>query len=257
MRKKAYHYLLLAVLAVTFAVCGLANAASRDISREPSTRAETLCHVSPGNPDIAHTIVVSQWAVSAHLAHGDTMGECTEECVGPPAPVAKTGQTRCWRHETGLPISCNGTGQDGEFQAGVSVKPRFTDNGDGTVTDNLTGLVWLRDANCFGDWTWTDALSAANTLADGSCDLTDGSVVGDWRLPNLRELLSLIDYQESFPALPKKHPFSRVRSSSYWSSTSSARNPDTAWFVLMLSGNIGTSGGEGEGSYVWPVRGGL
>ena len=45
--------------------------------------------------------------------------------------------------------------------------PRFTDNSDGTVTDNLTGLIWLKDANCFGDRTWISALSDANGLASG------------------------------------------------------------------------------------------
>ena len=58
--------------------------------------------------------------------------------------------------------------------------PRFTDNLDGTATDNLTGLIWLKDANCFGPRTWSDALSVCNGLADGSCWLTDGSDAGDF-----------------------------------------------------------------------------
>jgi hypothetical protein len=66
------------------------------------------------------------------------------------APVPKTGQTTCW-DEHGEPINCEGTGQDGELQKGVPwPDPRFTDNADGTVTDNLTGLIWLRNADCFG-----------------------------------------------------------------------------------------------------------
>ena len=71
--------------------------------------------------------------------------------------------------------------------------PRFTDNGNGTVTDNLTGLIWLKNANCFGAKDWAMALSDANTLNNGECGLTDGSVEGDWRLPNVREMQSLID----------------------------------------------------------------
>jgi len=42
--------------------------------------------------------------------------------------------------------------------------PRFTDNGNGTVTDNLTGLIWLKHASCYGKRTWADASSDANAL---------------------------------------------------------------------------------------------
>ena len=59
------------------------------------------------------------------------------DCPPFPAPVAATGQS--------VPY---GPGDDGEYQMGVSVDSRFTDNGDGTVTDNLTGLIWLKDAGC-------------------------------------------------------------------------------------------------------------
>ena len=60
--------------------------------------------------------------------------------VGPPSPVPKTGQTTSYA-----------TGDDGELEKGVAwPNPRFTDNNNGTVTDNLTGLIWLKHANCFG-----------------------------------------------------------------------------------------------------------
>src|SRR5882724_3408899 len=116
------------------------------------------------------------------------------------APVPQTGQTQCW-DSAGVPIPCDGTGQDGDVQAGVPwPTPRFTDNLDGTVTDNLTGLIWLQHANCFGIQTWTNALSAANTLHDtgtpdttDDCGLSDGSKPGDWYLPNVKQLYSLID----------------------------------------------------------------
>ena len=76
-----------------------------------------------------------------------------------PAPVEKTGQTGCWNMD-GNPISCAGTGQDGEYQKGVRWPyKRFTWNYDGTVSDNLTGLSWLSDANCFGTRNWSQALS--------------------------------------------------------------------------------------------------
>ena len=121
--------------------------------------------------------------------------------------VAQTGQKQCWDSK-GEPIACAGTGQDGDIQAGVPwPTPRFIDNGDGTVTDNLTGLVWLKNANPFGFRTWEQALTVCNSLASGSYGLTDGSAAGDWRLPNIKEIESLVDYGHVGPCLPAGHPF--------------------------------------------------
>ncbi len=57
---------------------------------------------------------------------------------------------------------------------------RFLDNGDGTVTDCRTDLIWLKDANCFGIHDWTTAESSARSLNNGECGLSDGSTEGDW-----------------------------------------------------------------------------
>ena len=133
--------------------------------------------------------------------------------------------------------------------------PRFTDNLDGTVTDNLTGLVWLQDSICFGRRNWTNALSDANGLADGSCGLSDGSIAGHWRLPNLKELQSLLDYGNFAPSLPTGHPFSGSHSRSYWSSTSRANNRSHAWHVSGLYGVVG-SDPKTFTIFAWPVRSG-
>jgi len=170
------------------------------------------------------------------------------------ASVPKTGQTQCWDTSGNL-IACAGTGQDGEYQAGVSVGPRFTDNLDGTVTDNLTKLTWLLDANCLGVQQWQAALDAANTLADGFCGLSDSSVAGDWRLPNIREFHSLIDYGTSHPALPAGHPFFGVQIGSYWSSTTYVYLPEYAWTQAPSGGNVNVNIKNNTKS-VWPVRGG-
>ena len=173
----------------------------------------------------------------------------------PPYPPAKTGQIDCW-DEYGDPIGCTDTGQDGEYRSGILVNPRFTDNGDGTVTDNLTALIWLKDADCFAQESWTHALSQANGLRDGWCGLTDGSVAGDWRLPNVKELLSLIDFGQSGPALPPGHPFSGVQIgpwSLYWSSTSEYY-PVYAWGVYLGSGTTLPELKTGHSNFL-PVRG--
>ena len=72
-----------------------------------------------------------------------------------PVALPTTGQTACW-DSTGAPISCTGTGHDGDTQTGAPFS--FTDNGDGTITDNRTGLMWekLSDDGSMGttekDW---------------------------------------------------------------------------------------------------------
>jgi hypothetical protein len=183
----------------------------------------------------------------------------------PSAEPGSTGHTLDQIYDLALPTRVEKTGQktsyatgdDGDYEMGVaSPNPRFTDNGDGTVTDNLTGLIWLKNADCFGQRAWSDALSDCNGLASGSCELTDGSSAGDWRLPNVKELQSLIDFGEYNPALPSGHPFNGVQSSIYWSSTSYSGNTDLAWYVYMSDGVVSGLNKANFSYYVWPVRGG-
>jgi len=164
--------------------------------------------------------------------------------------LPRTGQTKCY-DSAGTEILCAGTGQDGEIQAGVSwPEPRFTDNGDGTMTDNLTGLMWTKDANLpNGTMDWYQALDYCNNLTLAG--------YSDWRLPNMNELESLTNANEavSFTWL-NAQGFANVQHFYYWSSTTCVSSPGDASLVYMFDGGMVNSNKYNNYYYVWPVRGG-
>ncbi|MBI5193646.1 MAG: DUF1566 domain-containing protein [Nitrospirae bacterium] len=162
--------------------------------------------------------------------------------------LPKTGQTTCY-NSSGAVVACPGTGQDGDVQAGVPwPSPRFTVSTDGyCVTDNLTGLMWVRSPDSLTR-TWPQALDYANGLS--LCGYTD------WRLSNVNELESLINAEQSNTATwLNTQGFSNVQSYYYWSSTSLAYYTSYAWIVHMWSGGV-NSGSKSDHFYVWPVRSG-
>ncbi|MFN3480896.1 MAG: DUF1566 domain-containing protein [Thermodesulfovibrionales bacterium] len=204
---------------------------------------------------LVFSLITSAWAVTVNLP--------------------QSGQKKCY-DASGTEIACPGTGQDGEKQAGVAwPSPRFTDNGNGTITDNLTGLVWLKDANCANAVrTWSQALSDVNelntsgTMNGNNCGDTSngGSHQTDWRLPNINELESLVHagYNEencggsacsTLSAWLNNKGFSNVQSNYYWSSTTYAYYTDYAWLVPMWNGVVYASN-KAYNCYVWPVRAG-
>ena len=152
--------------------------------------------------------------------------------------LPKTGQTSCWDSISPFnAVACAGTGQDGDASKGTAWPvPRFTENGNGTLTDNLSGLIWLKDSSCFGEKNWQGALSSANSLAgnNSQCSLNDGSQVGDWRLPNRNELLSLVNYQQANNATwLNNQGFVSLQGAYYWTSDSYLPFLDSKWRVHM------------------------
>jgi hypothetical protein len=164
-------------------------------------------------------------------------------------PTLQTDQERCCDGQ-GREIPCSGSGQDGEFRSGLAwPEPRFLTH-DRIVEDRLTGLFWSRDANPGGyPLTWAEALAAIAAL-NRSGELG----FSDWRLPNRRELRSLISHQASRPALPSGHPFLNVFLGWYWTSSSAAINPAYAWY-LHLEGARMFYGRKDQCYLYWPVRG--
>lgn len=174
--------------------------------------------------------------------------------------LPKTGQTTCY-DENGNVIDCINTGQDGDIQAGIEwPSPRFKDNGDGTLTDKMTGLMWLQDANCFGIKTWEGALDVVadfNANAGSySCTYYTATYT-DWVLPNIVELESLVNPETYTVGWLSNQGFFHVQKAFYWSSTTTAYYPLSAW-ILSLYNYVGQVAGSNKNAdeirYVWPVR---
>lgn len=162
--------------------------------------------------------------------------------------ILKTGQTLCY-DSNGKVIPCTNTGQDGDFQQGVSISNRFLDLG-ALVLDQLTGLYWTKRADLFEfPMPWEEALKVINTLNQRKF-----LNFNDWRLPNRSELKSLVYFQAKNPVLPPHHPFEGVFHGWYWTSTTAVINPRYAWNVHFGGGRMFYSHKEDE-RMVWPVRG--
>jgi hypothetical protein len=186
----------------------------------------------------------------------------TSTCLAQAFP--ETGQTTCY-DAGGLVIACAGSGQDGETLGGSPLS--YTDNGDGTITDNNTKLMWekLSDDGSIHDkddnYDWTTAVTTKIAA------LSSGSFAGhtDWRLPNVRELQSIINYQNSFPSVSTAFNTGCVASctvtscsctqSFFWSATTYQNIPNWGWIVYFGDGYI-LADIKTNGYHVRAVRGG-
>jgi len=159
-----------------------------------------------------------------------------------------TDQTGCF-DAAGEVIPCENTLQDGAFKTGLRwPNPRFRIEEE-IVPDRLTGLAWTRNAApAEFPLSWEEALDYIRQM---NTERAFG--FGDWRLPNRRELFSLVSHAHINPSLPADHPFIEVFSGYYWTATTCARLPRQAWYVHM--GGARLFKGMKHGSYmVWPVR---
>jgi hypothetical protein len=179
-------------------------------------------------------------------------GQCTFDCRVPVDAGGGTGGA-------GGSGGSGGTGGSGGAGGigGTGGANKFTDNADGTVTDGVTGLMWTMcsagqsGADCSGSATtyaWQDAVQYCDGLVFAGYD--------DWRLPKVREIVSIVDYSSwspaidspVFPATPSNHSF-------FWSSSSDAVSVSGAWYVYFTNGDV-SSNDKSDAYYVRCVRGG-
>ena len=166
------------------------------------------------------------------------------ETITPLIQLPRTGQFQCFDNR-GNVIPCTGTGQDGELQRGVKwPKPRFIVHSNGTVIDRLTGLMWERKPS-LKRVNWYDAFKRI----DGLNKQKLGGYT-DWRMPNINELISLINFGEGDQAIwLNSQGFNSIQKkfSLYWSgstcfSTIDSNSNKNAYCLLMRDGIV--SGNE-------------
>ncbi|MBN1350711.1 DUF1566 domain-containing protein [candidate division KSB1 bacterium] len=114
--------------------------------------------------------------------------------------IVDTGQTKFYNNFSEISSPAAGAafyGQDAQF---TCQQPSYTDNGDGTITDNVTGLMWQKsaDTDSNGEINFADKLTYSEALAGAaSCRLAGHY---DWRLPTIKELYSLIMFYGEDPS---------------------------------------------------------
>ena len=185
---------------------------------------------------------------------GGSPGPCCMRNSLPRGRLPATGQTNCFGADPlGIDpndhpaevLDCNTgeyPGQDGASRSGCPYNERFIDNGDGTLTDTCAGLMWQKDRGDFSaGHDWQGALHY--------CDALDLGGHRDWRLPNIQELQSLLDFSRLGPsAAPIGGP--GITGSTYWSSTTepydvSPEEPHAgAWRALVVTFAIGHTYGQ-------------
>ncbi|MEW6039998.1 MAG: DUF1566 domain-containing protein [Elusimicrobiota bacterium] len=188
--------------------------------------------------------VTYYWRVCAYNSAGNSAySDETNAIVTPRLPheLPDTGQTGSYTTTFG---------EDNDYQSAAS-QPSYTDNGDGTITDNRTGLMWVKDGNSAGcnnggTLTWESALTFCEGLSYAG--------YSDWRLPNRRELMSIVDYGTYNPSINTTY-FLNTQSNWYWTSTTYVPDTSYAWGVYFTNGYVGYSVRTNV-VYVRPVRGG-
>ena len=168
---------------------------------------------------------------------------------------------------------------DDGYNDGGASKMSFTNNGDGTITDNKTGLMWRQcSQGQLDDGSCTDGCPGSPTDFSGyGCGNDDGTAANyawgdafgeiaamnaanyaghsDWRLPNVKEMQSIVDYSQQNPAINGTYFPNTDTNNYYWTSTTYAPYSQLAWIVYFYDGYVGNALKDTT-STVRPVRAG-
>jgi hypothetical protein len=124
----------------------------------------------------------------------------------------------------------------------------YTENGDGTFTDDNTGLMWeiktldgsIHDYNNVFSWTATGVDPDGTVFSVFLMELNSTGFAGysDWRIPTVKELQSLVDYSQSLPAISPDLPGVMTGVGIYYWTSTPAVSPSDAWFVHFDDGIV-------------------
>ncbi len=190
--------------------------------------------------------------------------------------IPDTGQTQCYDASnnavicSSIPLIDPMYGQDGHYLQSTYGQHFYTDNGDGTVNDDVTGLMWqqcpagLSGAGCatgsVATYNWYEATGTADATynpggaVDYCGDLSTGGYT-DWRLPDYHELLGIVDYGQYDPSIDTA-VFPGTPSSHFCSSSSFVLHPNYAWRVFFITGHVWKNFDKANYDNVRCVRGG-
>jgi len=189
--------------------------------------------------DTSETYVIDEWYTAEEAGCASEDGLCE---VMPDAEVIGKNEFKilaCANEE------CGSWSAPMNFDFTAMSLARFTDNGDGTVTDNHTNLMWSKNAKLYIEFqNWHDAII--------SCEKLTLAGHTDWRLPFVYELSSLIDKKQKYPALPPGNPFLN-NEQVCWTSSTYAFDHTKAWVVTTIDGIV-VLGIKAYACNVWPVR---
>ena len=172
----------------------------------------------------------------------------TLDCLGPTGTLPDTSQTACQDGNSDV-VDCAAivggcAQQDSLTDNGCDATSRFIDNGDRTISDTCTGLLWLKSFRDFslGAPDWCAAMDICENTLDGEAGFDD------WRLPNIRELQSIMDYGRARPALDTQLWYDSptgFETTCIFSSTSLDADPASAFIISFEHGAVAWRGKTG------------
>lgn len=212
--------------------------------------------VSAGYYDATTLSAVDADLTAANIVSGTTIFGVAGSATAGGGGYPTTGQTICY-DTAGSVVDCAGTGQDGEYLKGTARSYTSSNVGsDYIVTDNATGLIWQKCSKGLSGDTCATGASESGTWATALTYCNDLDFAGqtDWRLPNIHELYSLLDFGDASAPYINATNFPATVSSNYWSSTSRPASFTSAAYVGFIFGSMSFSS-KTTAIYIRCVRG--